>query len=315
MDISFVIPLLNEEENLAPLYKEITSAMKTLNKEYEVIFVDDGSTDKTYEELQKLFEQNDNIAVIKFRRNFKKSAAYSAGFKLAQGDIIVTMDGDLQDDPADIPKLLKKVDEGYDMVCGWRYNRKDTTSILTASKLFNTVLSALSGLKLNDHNCPVKAYRKKVINDIKIYGDLFRFIPILSYKKGYKIGEAKISNRPRIHGKSKYGVSKIWQGLLDTITVLFITRYAERPLHFFGYLGLSLFFLGGGINIFVVIRKLLFGVLFSQSMGLLTLGVIVLSASFNLFAVGLILEFIISRTTGYEAQYGIETVLDKAKRS
>ena len=311
MDVSFVVPLFNEEGNVRLLYQEIREVMGGLSLQYEVIFVDDGSTDGTYEELKRLFEHNDNVRIVKFRRNFKKAAAYSAGFRYAKGEVIITLDGDLQDDPAQVPLFLEKIEQGYELVSGWRYNRQASLEKTVASRIFNKVVARLTGIELHDFNCPYKAYRREVAQDLKIYGELHRYIPVLAHKKGYKIVELRVVNRPRRSGESKYGIERWWRGLLDAMTVLLISKYGERPLHFFGSAGLILFLAGFGIDAFVVLRKLLIGVPFAHSMGLLTLGIIILGASFNLFAVGLILEFVLGRMISPREQYEVECLLER----
>ena len=306
-EMSIVIPVHNEEGNVTPLFHEIRQAMR--GKSFEVIFVDDGSTDSTFLTLKALHKKYPELKVVRFKRNFKKAAAYSAGFAHAHGRIVITMDGDMQDDPSEIPDLIAKIDEGYDVVTGWKYEGKGEFSRRVPSKIFNWVISQITGIKLGDFNCPFKAYRREVLENIRIYGELHRFIPVLANRKGYKIAEVKVSNRPRASGSTKYGIERFWRGFFDAVTVLLISRYSEKPLHLFGFGALILFILGIGVNVFVILRKFFIGVAFGASMGLLTLGLIILTGAFNLFSVGLILEFFLSRNINPEDQYTIDEML------
>lgn len=225
------------------------------------------------------------------------------------------MDADLQDNPQDIPLFLIEIEKGNHVVVGWRISRKDTLAKRIYSKIFNGVTSSLAGFRLNDFNCPLKAFKQEVIQDLNIYGEMHRFIPVLADRRGYKIAEVKISNRPRKYGRSKYGIERLWRGFFDAVTVLFIGRYSEKPLHFFGGIALILLLLGVFIDVFVIFRKFLFGKIFAQSMGLLTLSMILISAAFNLFAVGLITEFILNHVSMEKKRYNIEKILEKERAS
>lgn len=311
LEISVVIPLYNEEKGLEELYVELKDVLVKIGKPYEIIFVDDGSEDKSFEILKKLHQDNSSLKVVRFRKNFGKTSALDAGFSLAKGKVVITLDADLQDNPEEIPLFLAEIKKGNQVVVGWRSNRQDTFSKRTYSKIFNKVTSFLTGLKLNDFNCPFKAFKQEVVKNLNIYGELHRFIPILAATRGYKVTEIQVVNRSRKFGESKYGIERLWRGFFDAVTVLFIGKYSEKPLHFFGGLSLVLFFLGIFINLFIILRKFFYGQLFAESMGLLTLGVIVLSAAFNLFAVGLLLEFILNKDLAKKRTHSIENILGK----
>lgn len=246
--ISVVIPLYNEEESLEPLYYELTAVLEAIGHGYEIVFVNDGSTDGSATVLARLCDKDQRVRVLHFRRNFGKAAALTEGFKEADGDIIITLDADLQDDPKEIPHFLEKLSEGYDLVTGWKVKRLDPRSKTIPSKLFNKVASLTTGVHLHDFNCGFKAYRREVIENVDIYGELHRYIPALAYGNGFKVAEIGINHRARKYGKSKYGMARFTRGLLDLLTVLFITRYTKKPLHLFGSLGLGLFLTGLVIN-------------------------------------------------------------------
>ena len=246
--ISVVIPVLNEESALQPLYEELLQALKNVTEDFEFIFVDDGSIDHTSQIIDVLHRNNPRVKLIQFRRNFGKSAALSAGFKEASGKIVITIDGDLQDDPKEIPRFIKAIEEGYDLVSGWKHKRKDSLTRTLPSKIFNWVVPALTGVRLHDLNCGFKAYRLSVVKDLRIYGELHRYIPILAGWKGYRIGEIAVNHHPRRFGKSRYGAERFIRGLLDFVTVYFLTRYLKRPLHLFGGIGLVCLSFGFLIN-------------------------------------------------------------------
>ncbi|NOZ06685.1 MAG: glycosyltransferase family 2 protein [Chloroflexi bacterium] len=246
VQVSVVIPLFNEEENIAPLYHELTTAMESLNQPYEVIIVDDGSADRSFERLRALQAEDDRLIVIRFRRNFGQTAAFAAGFARAQGAVVVTLDADLQNDPADIPGMLDKLNEGYDVVSGWRVDRQDT--FLTRrlpSMMANAMISSATGVHLHDYGCSLKAYRREVVKNLQLYGELHRFIPALASWMGVSVAEIPVNHRSRQHGKSKYGLSRIFRVMLDLLTVRFLLSYATRPIQIFGLFGLLTF--AGGI--------------------------------------------------------------------
>ncbi len=248
MNISIVIPLLNEEKNILILFEEIVDVFKNSTLDYEIIFVDDGSTDHSLEILKSLQKDNPQIIVISLRKNFGQTAAMAAGFDVASGDVIVAMDADLQNDPADIPTFLEKIDEGYDVVTGWRYDRQDPYwSRKLPSKIANKIISYATGVKLNDYGCTLKAFKKEVIKSIHLYGEMHRFIPAIASGMGISITEVKVNHRPRQFGTSKYGISRTVRVVLDLVTVKFLLSYSTRPIHVFGTLGL----LTGGAGFFI----------------------------------------------------------------
>ena len=238
--ISVVVPVHDEERSVALLYDELRAALEPLAAPWEAIFVDDGSTDGTFSALTRLHNSEQNVRVVRLRRNFGKAAALVAGFDQAHGEIVVTIDGDLQDDPAEIPRLLAKLDEGFDLVTGWKTHRRDPISRRLLSRIFNRVTSAFSGVRLHDMNCGLKAYRAEVVHGLRLYGELHRFIPVLAHYRGFRIAELPVNHRPREHGRSRYGVERYLRGFLDLLTVSFIGRYRHRPLHLFGGFGLLL---------------------------------------------------------------------------
>lgn len=255
MDISVIIPLLNEEESLPELSDWITRVMKENNFTYEVIMIDDGSTDTSWEVIENIARINTNFKGIKFQRNYGKSAALNEGFKAAQGDVVITMDADMQDSPDEIPELYRMMaKEGYDLISGWkqkRYDNKLTKNL--PSKLFNAVARKSSGIELHDFNCGLKAYKKKVIKSIEVFGEMHRYIPILAKWAGYrKIGEKVVEHRPRKYGVTKFGLSRFVNGFLDLFTISFISKFGKRPMHFFGLWG-TLFFLAGFLIVFVLV--------------------------------------------------------------
>lgn len=249
--VSFVIPAYNEEESLEELYSLIKENVDDCKKEnlltdYEVLFIDDGSTDHTQDVIRKMSGQDEHVRYIFFRKNFGKSVALQTAFRNVTGDVVITMDADLQDDPCELASFLKKIDEGYDLVSGWKYNRLDPAEKRLPSKLFNLVTAKMSGIDLHDFDCGYKAYRREVTDAVDIYGQLHRYIPVLAFRKGFRIAEIQVHHNKRKHGKSKYGVERYMQGLLDFFTVSFLSKYHDRPMYFFGRTGLLSLLLGGG---------------------------------------------------------------------
>ena len=246
--ISVVVPVHEEERTVALLYDELQAALDPLEQPWEAVFVDDGSTDGSFSALTRLHNAHDNVRVVRLRRNFGKAAALAAGFANAQGEVVVTIDADLQDDPTEIPRLLAKLDEGFDLVSGWKTHRRDPITRRVPSKIFNWVTGRVSGLRLHDLNCGLKAYRAEVVRGLRLYGELHRFIPVLAHYRGYRVAELPVHHRPREHGRSRYGVERYLRGFLDLLTVSFIGRYRYRPLLILGVLlvvvGLQFFSLG-----------------------------------------------------------------------
>jgi dolichol-phosphate mannosyltransferase len=290
--ISVVVPVHNEERSVALLYDELRSALEPLGREWEAIFVDDGSTDGSFAALTRLHAAAENVRVVRLRRNFGKAAALVAGFDQARGDTIVTLDGDLQDDPAEIPRLLAKLDEGFDLVTGWKTRRRDPLSRRVLSRVFNSVTSRLSGVRLHDMNCGLKAYRAEVVHGLRIYGELHRFVPVLAHYRGFRIAELPVNHRPREHGRSRYGVERYLRGFLDLLTVSFIGRYRQRPLHLFGGLGLVLGLGGIAILVYLTVVKAMGHAIGQRP--LLTLGVLLVVVGMQFFSLGLISEMITS---------------------
>src|SRR6266566_3559384 len=260
--ISVVVPVMNEEQNVRPLYEKLSAQLNALGQNYEVIFVDDGSTDKTFAELKTLHDDHPGIVrVVRFRRNFGKTPALVAGFSRCRGEVIFTMDGDLQDDPEEIPNFLKKLDEGYDLVSGWKYPRLDPITKTFPSRVFNGMVSTMTGVHLHDINNGFKAYRREVIEDshLKLYGEFHRFVPVMAQWRGFRITEIKVRHHPRKYGVSKFGASRFARGLIDLLNVLFLTSFLRTPLRFFGALGFWTFFLGVLVDIFVIGRRIFYG--------------------------------------------------------
>ena len=245
VDISIIVPVYNEERNLTPLYSSITDIMAKFGKEYELIFVDDGSTDGTFKALKKIIEGDKRVKIIKFRTNFGQSAAMAAGFEAARGEVVISMDGDLQNDPQDIPNLLKKLEEGYDLVSGWRKDRKDNLLLRKIpSWIANHLICSVTKVKLHDTGCSLKAYRSELIKRVRLYGELHRFIPALAKFEGARITEMVVTHHPRRFGKSKYNLTRTFKVLMDLLTLNLFLRYFRNPLHFFGLIGVLSFFLG-----------------------------------------------------------------------
>jgi glycosyltransferase involved in cell wall biosynthesis len=290
--ISVVVPVHDEERSVALLYDEVQAALDPLGEPWEAVFVDDGSTDGTFAALTRLHAHTNNTRVVRLRRNFGKAAALAAGFAQAQGETVVTIDGDLQDDPAEIPRLLAKLDEGFDLVSGWKAKRRDPLRRRILSRVFNSVTSRVSGLRLHDMNCGLKAYRAEVVRGLRIYGELHRFLPVLAHYRGYRVAELPVNHRPRPHGRSRYGLERYVRGFLDLLTVSFMGRYRHRPLHLFGGLGLVLGALGTALLAYLTVLKAM-----GEAIGhrpLLTLGVLLVVVGLQFFSLGLISELITS---------------------
>jgi dolichol-phosphate mannosyltransferase len=290
--ISVVVPVHNEERTVALLFEELQAALEPLDRPWEVLFVDDGSVDGTFAALTRLHSQHEEVRVVRLRRNFGKAAALQAGFIQSRGEVVVTIDGDLQDDPAEIPRLLAKLEEGFDLVSGWKTRRQDSRRRRWLSKIFNFTASRMSGLHLHDMNCGFKAYRSEVVKGLRLYGELHRFIPVLAHYRGYRIAELPVNHRPRNHGRSRYGVERYLRGFFDLLSVSFLGRYGHRPLHLFGGLGLLLGLSGTGILLYLTGVKIA-----GEAIGkrpLLILGVLLVVVGIQLFSLGLLSEMIIS---------------------
>ena len=289
-DLSIIIPVFNEEESILELAAEIQGVMKDSTADYEVIFIDDGSSDESYDKVKSLAEKDSRIVGVRFRRNYGKSAALSEGFRISGGKMVVTMDSDLQDDPAEFPALMEKLGEGYDVISGWKKNRKDPWTKKFPSKIFNLVTRMLSGIKIHDFNCGLKAYRQEVIREIPVYGSLHRYLPVLAHWKGFAIGEIIVHHHARKYGVTKYGWRRFFDGFFDLFTVLFLTRYRQKPLHLFGFFGMSSLLAGFGISLYLTI--LWFQGHAIGSRPLLFLGILLIIVGMQSFSIGLIGEMI-----------------------
>jgi len=307
-EISFVIPAKDEEKSVDILYTELTSELKKLKKTYEIIFIDDGSKDSTYINLVNLRKKDNNVKIIKHRGNWGKAVALQNGFDLSKGKIIFTLDADLQDNPNEISKFLDKLSEGYDLVSGWKKIRHDPTSKLISTKLFNKSVQILSGLNINDVNCGFKAYKREVVENIDFYGDLFRLIPVIAHKQNFRVGEVVVEHRARKYGSTKYGLKRSYKGILDLVTVLFLTGYLKRPAHFFGGLGLISFGMGFSIGLYITYLRLTTGsIQFRQP--LLFLGVLTMVIGVQLISTGLIAELIVNFNHRDKHPQSIENLL------
>lgn len=288
--ISVVTPVFDERESLEELVGELLPVMRAIGAPFEVIFVDDGSRDGGDLVLADLARRHDEIRVVRLRSNFGKGAALTAGFREARGEVVITIDADLQDDPAEIPRLLAALDDGADLVSGWKQQRNDPWNKTVPSRVFNGVARRASGVDLHDLNCGFKAYRADVVRALAIPGEMYRFIPVIAASEGFRVAEVPVNHRARRHGRSKYGFERYLRGLLDLITISFVGRYRHRPMHFFGGLGLLLFLVGVGISVYLTIVKIL-----GQAIGgrpLLLLGVLLIVVGIQLFTIGLVSELI-----------------------
>ncbi len=288
--VSVVIPVYNERESVRPLAQELLVVLRDLGRRTEVLFVDDGSTDGTSEVLADLAAAEPEIAVVRLRRNFGKAAALMAGFREARGDAIVTIDGDLQDDPVEIPRLLAELEAGADLVSGWKRDRQDSWSKRAASRVFNGVTSRMSGVRLHDLNCGFKAYRAEVVRSLALTGDQYRYIPVLAANEGFRVSELPVNHRPRAFGRSKYGLERYVRGFLDLLTILFVGRFRQRPMHLFGGAGMLLIATGVVICAYLAVLWLA-----GEGIGdrpLLLLGVLMIVVGVQLFTIGLVSEMI-----------------------
>jgi dolichol-phosphate mannosyltransferase len=250
--LSIVIPVYNEVESVPELHREIDSVAQEQGYDLELVFVDDGSSDGSWDAIERLALADDRVRGIRFRRNFGKAAALDAGFRVARGDLVLTLDADLQDDPREIPRFLEKMNEGFDVVSGWKKVRHDPWHKVGPSRVFNFLVGWLTGVKLHDHNCGFKSYRREIFREVRLYGELHRFVPVLAHARGWRVGEIVIHHRPRKHGSSKYGLKRIVKGFLDLLTVYFLTGFGQRPQHLLGAVGLLFFLLGGAGLVFLI---------------------------------------------------------------
>ena len=291
MKISVVIPVYNEVDSIPRLYKELSDVLSNFDW-YEIFFIDDGSSDGSDKVIKKIIETNSKINLIQFHRNYGKSAALAEGFKYADGDYVITMDSDLQDDPREISNLIKELEKGYDLVSGWKKDRKDPLSKKLPSKLFNFITRLFTGVKIHDFNCGLKIYQKSVIKTLELYGGRHRYIPAMAGQKKFKVSEIIVNHRRRIHGKTKYGGSRLFHGLFDLISILFLSKYTQSPMYFFGKVGLLTFLFGIGIETYVIYLKYFLGEPFAKHMALLMLGILIIVIGIQFFSIGLVGEMI-----------------------
>jgi len=315
-EISVVVPLLDEQDNIGPLHEQITQALAGQHS-YEIIFVDDGSTDDSFAVLEKLHKADACVRVIRFRRNFGQTAALAAGFEHAWGQIIIAMDADLQNDPSDIPKMIAKLDEGFDVVSGWRKKRHDhAIRRLLPSKIANWLISQITGVKLHDYGCTLKAYRREVLAETKLYGEMHRFIPALASWSGAKIAEMLVNHRPRTAGATKYGLARTWKVVLDLITVKFLGSFSTKPIYIFGSLGLLSAACAILFGIITIYQKLAYGTDMSGN-PLLILTAVLIIATIQFILMGLLAELLVR--TYHESQnrptYVIKEILESTDQN
>ncbi len=308
-EVSIIVPVLNEAGTVLELSRRVAEVMERIGHRFEILFVDDGSSDETRQRVKEAHEIDDRVKLVSLRRNFGKAAALCAGFDHSSGQILITMDGDLQDEPDEIPRFLDKLEsENLDLVSGWKQQRQDPASKRYPSRLFNWVTRKLASVDLHDFNCGFKAYRREVLDEIALYGELHRYIPVLASRRGFTLGELSVVHHPREHGTSKYGWDRYYKGLLDLITVLFITKYTRRPLHLFGMIGLSSLFVGLGINLYLAILWLSGQTLSNRP--LLLLGILLMLLGIQVLTTGLIGEMItfknFNRTDTYSVKERVE---------
>jgi glycosyltransferase involved in cell wall biosynthesis len=315
--LSIVIPIHNEEHSILPLYDRLTAVLEQLQRPYEIIFVDDASTDRSFELLANLVETDGHLKVLRLRRNFGQTAALSAGFHEAKGEVVIAMDGDLQHAPEDIPALLRKIDEGYDIASGWRKNRVDNAVLRKfPSRVANWLMAKASGVELRDFGTTFKAYRAEVLKDVNLYGELHRFIPALASFYGARIAEVPIRNTPREAGDSHYGIGRTFRVMFDILTIKFLLKYFTRPMHFFGLLGLGGTALGGGMLFYLLVMKIAGQDIVAEHAPMMLAGVLLLLAGLMMFSTGLIGEMMMR--TYFESQdrriYAVREILTRKQR-
>ncbi len=299
MNVSVVIPVLNEKESLPELVRELEHSLSTYSA-WEVLFIDDGSSDGSTEWMSDLCTKNSNFKLLQFYRNYGKAAALSEGFKVATGEYIITMDADLQDDPAEIPNLISKLSDGWDLVSGWKKMRHDPLNKTLPSKVFNFVTRLMTGVKIHDFNCGLKGYKQAVVKSIEVYGGRHRYIPALAGQQKFKITEIVVNHRARQFGETKYGGSRMFHGFFDLITILFLNRYTQQPLHLFGMFGIGFLTVGFIVECFVLYFKYALGEPFSKHMALLMFGIMFIIIGIQFFSIGLLGELMTRSTQGQE---------------
>ena len=294
IDLSIVIPLYNEQDSLPELYAGITKHVTDMN--YEILFIDDGSTDRSVQVIEKMAQQDNRVKLVQFRTNAGKSAALDAGFQAAKGGIVITMDADLQDDPAEIPELIRALEQGYDLVSGWKKKRHDPFIKRQTSKVFNYFTSLFSGIRLHDFNCGLKAYRQPVVKSMRVYGELHRYLPVIAHRNGFRVTEKVVTHHARKYGNTKFGVARFIRGAFDLLTITFLTRYKTRPLHLFGLFGITTFGVGCLLSLFLAYQRLFQGK-FLSNRPLLFLGVLLIIVGIQFFSIGLLGEMLTEMKT------------------
>lgn len=307
LDCSIILPLYNEEESIYELHEHLHNVLQSTGLTYEIIYIDDGSTDRSAELVEALYQKHGDIKFIQFRRNYGKSAALSAGFKAARGQFVITMDADLQDDPAEIPVLIAKLEEGYDLVSGWKKVRRDPLSKRLASRIYNFFTSVFSGIRLHDFNCGLKAYRHQVIKSIDVYGEMHRYLPVMAFRDGFRVTEIPVRHHPRKYGKSKYGAARFLRGAFDLITITFLTRYKKRPLHLFGLIGALSVVIGCVVLIILTIQRIFYQ-LYLSNRPILFLGVLMVIVGIQFISIGLLGEMITAQRQGSD-HYSVKRTL------
>lgn len=308
--LSFVIPAYNEQDSLVQLHKEIVDVTGANDYDFEIIFVDDGSTDDTWKIIDALATSNDNVKAIKFRGNYGKAAALRAGADMSTGELIITLDADLQDDPAEVPKLLAALTDEFDLISGWKEVRNDPVNKTMPSKVFNWLVGLLTGVKLHDHNCGFKVYRREIFSEVRLYGEMHRFVPVLASAKGFRVAEMPVNHRARQHGVSKYGLKRLPKGFLDLLTVSFLTGFNQRPQHLLGMFGLASFSVGGlgmfAMAVYWVLKMVAFPdwtPLHQRPIVLYSVGLLILGS--QLLSMGFLCELIVAKGQSNEEPYSI----------
>ena len=286
--ISVIIPVLNEDDSLYELHSSLQNVFEKISSDYEILFIDDGSTDKSYQIMRDIYKKDKHVKIIKFRSHFGKSAALDAGFTHAKGDIIITMDADLQDDPESIPNFIEAL-ENIDVACGWRFDRKDPFTKKTASKIYNWLARRILKIEIHDLNCGFKGYRKETTKEIEVLGEMHRYLPALAAWKGFKVGEVKTSHRPRKYGKSKYGSTRLIKGIIDMLTVKYLISYSTHPAHVFGLLGITISMIGFSFGLYLVVLRFFYNVWLADR-PLLLLTVLLLMLGAQMISFGMIAE-------------------------
>lgn len=309
--LSIIIPAYNEEDNIEPVYRELKSVLSQTGHPYEILFIDDGSTDQTYQKMKSIQIMDDSVRIIKFRKNFGQSAALQAGFDFATGTIIITMDSDLQNDPHDIPALITKMEqEDFDVVCGWRYNRQDSAFKKLFSKMANSLRKFLTKETIHDSGCTLRSYKKECVEDLELYGELHRYIPAVLQWKGYRVGELKVNHRERTHGLSKYTWKRLTKGFLDLIVIAFWQKYSVRPMHIFGGFGFILAIIGFFISLYLILERVFFNMGLTER-PLFLVGFFLLVVGIQFIALGILADILLKIYHGQNERkpYRVDKIL------